>query len=120
MKNDAERIEARLKNELISKLHDLLRDGKLRAWGRPESQRPQRLIQPNEWDEVELRFEERDLLSDPANVCAWRRVVDIRQRRISYVNVRFSSAELYSLFPLFDALDILIGLVVCCPRWASN
>jgi TIR domain len=104
MKSDTERIEARLKIELKRKLHDLLRLGKLTAWGRPEGHRPQRPIKPEEWDDIELGFEERDLTSRPPDICAWRHVPDIRNRRIVYVQVHFSKSQLFGQFPLIEAI----------------
>jgi len=101
MKSDAERIGARLKSELVGKLHDLLRLGNLTPWGRPEGHRPQRPIKPEEWDDIAL-VEERDLTSEPANICGWRRVSDVRGRRIAYVQVHFSSVQLYGQFPLTE------------------
>lgn len=100
MASDGERISARLKNQLDRKLHDLLGLGKLVAWGRIDSGRPPKQIEPNEWQEVELQFDDRSLKSSPPRICAWLRQADIRSRRLRYVDVMFSSEQLYQEFPL--------------------
>lgn len=99
-------IEGRLKRRLREEIHDRLRQGFIKAWATPSDGSPERLIDPPEWGKMEIDFDDRELDAIPwpfggdQQISAWQRKNDPRGKIYCYVNVRFSSRNLYREFPL--------------------
>lgn len=86
-----ERTAERLVRQLTMDLHDKLREGKIRSWGRPvrhdtTGELPAREIESKEWDEIEILIDARSLASHGDRSCAQTRS-NFASRRLRYVDV---------------------------------
>jgi hypothetical protein len=103
---DAGIVEGRLRRRLKEELHDALRQGHVKSWATPRDGGPEKPIEPHEWGNVEIEFSDDELYAIPypfggdRQISAWQRRPNPRGKIHCYLNVRFSSENLYKEFPL--------------------
>jgi hypothetical protein len=99
-------IEERLKQRLREEFHDAFRQGRITAWGTPSSGGPEKRIDPEEWSNLEIAFDDEELTSTPYpfggvnQLAAWQRKTDPRCPVRCYANIQFAKREILAEFPL--------------------
>ncbi len=85
---------------LDREVHNLLRQSKLAAWGEANLSRstgPEREIRPEEWDDIEIVFDE--IKPQFPRTVAQYRVTKSHGSNIAYFGVRFCKEQINSRFP---------------------
>ena len=98
--SEAEQINQRLKSHFDMRIHDLLRQGQIVAWGRPGRDMPEQEIRAEEWSYMALDFDRKTLENSLPIVHAWKHPNARGMHRFAYANIRFSSIQFYNEFPL--------------------
>jgi hypothetical protein len=92
--------EGRLKAQIADEFHDFLRSGEITAWGTPDGRKPHQEIKPEEWSEIEIDFNDRDMDSSPSHVHAVKRGNRASGSAFGYVWIRLCRKQVRGVFPL--------------------
>ena len=97
---EEEVTERRLLNQIVDEIHDRLRAGDLIAWGTPDNKKPHQKIKQEEWSDIALNADVRDLTSKPAQLHAIYRPKSSRGMAFAYVWIKFCRKQFLKEFPL--------------------
>jgi hypothetical protein len=86
-------IENRVEHALKDAFHNLLTQGKITAWGKPDHHFPERKITETEWHSMKIDFHNRE---PRWHACAWTAT---QPSRISFIGIRLSQAQIDKVFP---------------------